>query len=247
MSVGFLKVLQKAGLVQIDDDPAAGSNPDASRTAEGRHPDADRDPGRMLSSNLVVAPAPEVLPAAACAVDEQRSLEVLYHEQAVPPSPFPAEKLLKLLDGLRAMEPAVRKAAVLAMDAADDAWTVDDAVLDAQRKIGALQQAQAYLAQQTASAQAHAQQELQQRDHQHETAVEAVKRQIAELEALREREVEKAAADRAAIQTKAKAVEAASLRETARLEAELSRLRQIIEIFATAPTPSPTASISAST
>jgi hypothetical protein len=140
------------------------------------------------------------------------------------------------------MEPAVRKAAVQAMDAADDAWTVDDAVLDAQRKIGALQQAQAYLAQQTASAQAHAQQELQQRDHQHATAVEAVKRQIAELEALREREVEKAAADRAAIQTKAKAVEEASLRETARLEAELTRLRQIIEIFATAPTPNPNAS-----
>jgi hypothetical protein len=239
MSVGFLKVLQKAGLVEIDDDPAAGSHPDADRAAAGRHP--DRDPGRIMSSNLAVEPmpppAPEVLPAAACAVEEQRSLEALYHEQAVPPSPFPAEKLLKLLDGLRAMEPAVRKAAIQAMDAADDAWTVDDAVLDAQRKIGALQQAQAYLAQQTASAQAHAQQELQQRDHQHQTAVEAVKRQIAELEALREREVEKAAADRAAIQTKAKAVEEASLRETARLEAELTRLRQIIEIFATAPTP----------
>jgi hypothetical protein len=221
--VGFLKVLQKAGLVEVDDEPAL--------TAEAAlHSNVMPDPV------AAPRPAPEVLPAVACTVEEQRSLEALYHEQAVPPSPFPAEKLLKLLDGLRAMEPAVRKAAIQAMDAADDAWTVDDAVLDAQRKIGALQQAQAYLAQQTLSAQTHAQQELAQRDQQHESASEAVKRQIAELEALREREVEKAAADRAAIQAKAKSVEEASLRETARLEAELSRLRQIIDIFATPPT-----------
>jgi hypothetical protein len=239
MSVGFLKVLQKAGLVELDEELAESHHSDANRGAEGRHPDANRHPEPMPPP----APAPEVLPAAACAIEEQRSLEALYHEHAVPPSPFPAEKLLKLLDGLRAMEPAVRKAAIQAMDAADDAWTVDDAVLDAQRKIGALQHAQAYLAQQTSSAQAHAQQELQHRDQQHATAVEAVKRQITELEALREREVEKAAADRAAIQAAGKAVEDASLRETARLEGELTRLRQIIEIFATAPTPpNPTAS-----
>jgi hypothetical protein len=228
--VGFLKVLQKAGLVQLDDEP---SNPEEP----------------VSRSNLIAEPlpsppppAPEVLPAAACAIEEQRSFESLYQEHAVPPSPFPAEKLLKLLDGLKAMEPAVRKAAVQAMDAADDAWTVDDAVLDAQRKIGALQQAQAVLAQQTLSAHAHAQEQLQQREHQHQTAVDAVKRQIAELEALREREVEKATADRAAIQGQAKAIEEASLRETARLELELARLRQIIETFATAPaTPNQTA------
>lgn len=228
--MGFLKVLQKAGLVELDEQPV-----------DSRPAAASFDPEPVPGSNPIpappAAPAPDVLPAAACAIEEQRSLEALYHEQAVPPSPFPAEKLLKLLDGLRAMEPAVRKAAIQAMDAADDAWTVDDAVLDAQRKIGALQQAQAYLAQQTASAQAHAQQELEQRDHQHQSAVDAVKRQIAELEALREREVEKAAADRAAIQSRAEAVAAASLRETARLEAELTRLRQIIDVFAAAPTP----------
>jgi hypothetical protein len=232
MSVGFLKVLQKAGLVELDAE---------ERTAAGaatRDFEPGADPRAAAPADLPPPPPPvvEVLPAAACAVEEQRSFEALYHEQAVPPSPFPAEKLLKLLDGLRAMEPAVRKAAIQAMDAADDAWTVDDAVLDAQRKIGALQQAQTYLAQQTASAQAHAQEQLQQRDQQHEAAVEAVKRQIAELEALRQREVEKAAADRAAIQSAAKAVEEAALRETARLEGELTRLRQIIEIFA-APTP----------
>jgi hypothetical protein len=224
--VGFLKVLNKVGLVNLD---------------EGDLPVELAEPS--VPSNLVAErlppppPSPEVLPVAACGIEEQRSLESLYQQQGVPASPFPAEKLLKLLDGLRAMEPPVRKAAVLAMDAADDAWTVDDAVLDAQRKIGALQQAQAYLAQQTASAQAHAQEELKHREQQHEAAMDAVKRQIAELEALREREVERATADRAAIQTKAKAVEEASLRETARLEAELARLRQILEIFASAPTP----------
>lgn len=235
MSVGFLKVLQKAGLVELDAEERAAAS-DAVRDFDPAGTDVRAAPPVDLPPP---APVVEVLPAAACAIDEQRSFEALYREQAVPPSPFPAEKLLKLLDGLRAMEPAVRKAAIQAMDAADDAWTVDDAVLDAQRKIGALQQAQNYLAQQTSSAQAHAQEQLQQRDEQHEAAVEAVKRQIAELEALRQREVEKAAADRAAIQAAAKAVEEAALRETARLEGELTRLRQIIEIFAAPIPPKP--------
>ena len=226
--MGFLKVLNKVGLVNLD---------------EGDLPVEPAEPA--VHSNVVAEPVPppptpEVLPAAACAIEEQRSLEALYQEQGIPVSPFPAEKLLKLLDGLRAMDPPVRKAAIQAMDAADDAWTVDDAVLDAQRKMGALQHAQAYLAQQTASAQAHAQEELKQRDQQHAAAMEAVKRQITELEALREREVERATADRAAIAAKARAVEEASLRETARLDAEMVRLRQIIEIFASAPTPQQT-------
>jgi len=240
MSVGFLKVLQKAGLVELDEAPTDARLADASQDLDSAGSGSGSNSGSNARGEPLPPPLPvaAVLPAAACAVEEQRSLEALYHQHAVPPSPFPAEKLLKLLDGLRAMEPAVRKAAVQAMDAADDAWTVDDAVLDAQRKIGALQQAQAHLAQQTSSAQAHAQEQLQQRDQQHESAIEAVKRQIAELEALRQREVEKAAADRAAIQAEAKGVEEAALRETVRLEAELTRLRQIIEIFATAPTTS---------
>lgn len=228
--MGFLKVLQKAGLVELDE-PA--SRPTSGEESQPRS-------NLMAEPMAPPPPLPEVLPAAACAIEEQRAFEVLYQEQAVPPSPFPAEKLLKLLDGLRAMEPAVRKAAIQAMDAADDAWTVDDAVLDAQRKIGALQQVQALLAQQTLSAQAHAQEQLQQRDQQHEAAAEAVRRQIAELEALRQREVEKATADRAAIQAQAKAVEEAALRETTRLQAELTRLHQIIETFGTA-TPTQTA------
>ena len=219
--MGFLKVLQKAGLVELDNDPVPVE-------------------AVVSRSNLVAEPmpappppAPEVLPAAACAIEEQRSFEAMYHQQGVPPSPFPAEKLLKLLEGLRAMEPAVRKAAIQAMDAADDAWTVDDAVLDAQRKIGALQQAQAYLVQQTQSAQAHAQEQLQQREQQHLAAVEAIKRQLSELEGLREREVEKATGDRVAIQAQAQAVADASDRETARLEGEVARLLQIIETFGT--------------
>lgn len=219
--MGFLKVLQKAGLVELDDDQVLVAEV-ASRSKRVPEPMAPPPP-----------PQPEVLPAAACAIEEQRSFDAMYHQQGVPASPFPAEKLLKLLDGLRAMEPAVRKAAIQAMDAADDAWTVDDAVLDAQRKIGALQQAQAYLVQQTASSQAHAQEQLKVREQQHLAAVEAIKRQISELEGLREREIEKATADRAAIQAQAKAVEDASGRETARLGGELARLLQIIEIFGT--------------
>ena len=95
-------------------------------------------------------PAAAVLSEAESRIEESRSFEVLYAERGVPASPFPAEKLLKLIDGLRAMEPAVRKAAVLAMDSADENWTIDDAALDASRKIRALNDTKALLAQQAA-------------------------------------------------------------------------------------------------
>jgi hypothetical protein len=66
------------------------------------------------------------------------ALADIFAAAGVPDSPYPAEKLLRLLDGLRAMDAGTRKAAVLAMDAADDNWQIGDCIADADRKISAL-------------------------------------------------------------------------------------------------------------
>jgi hypothetical protein len=63
----------------------------------------------------------------------------IFAAAGVPDSPYPAEKLLRLLDGLRAMDAGTRKAAVLAMDAADDNWQIGDCLRDADLKISALE------------------------------------------------------------------------------------------------------------
>ena len=54
----------------------------------------------------------------------------------------------------------VRKQAIKAMDDADETWTVDDSVLDAQRKVKALAIAKQKIAQQVASALQNADREI---------------------------------------------------------------------------------------
>lgn len=221
----FLKALQKARLIELDED--------ASDVAA----DADLIAATAGSPSAPEPPvATETLPPEQCGIEEQRSFETIYGALQVPGSPFPAEKMLRLLDGLKAMDLNTRTAAVLAMDAADDAWTVEDAVLDAQRKIRALQGAMAHLAQQAESAQAHATEELRQREEKHQQSVGAVRQQIADLEKLLEREVEKAAADKNEITGKARSAQEACARETRRLDTEVARLQEILDTFA-APAP----------
>lgn len=214
----FLRVLQKAGLVEVD---AASSPADFEAEVLASVPDAAP----------AAAPATEILSEAESRIQESRSFEVVYAERGVPPSPFPAEKLLKLVDGLRAMEPGVRKAAVLAMDAADENWTIDDAALDASRKIKALNETKALLVQQAASQAAHAQEKMQAREQRQVEALAAIRQQISDLEALMQREVEKAAAEKAALSAQVEAAQEASLRESARLDAEVARLQEVLDTF----------------
>lgn len=216
----FLRVLQKAGLVEVD----AGEASDALEADVLASVPSITDPAAGV-------PPAAVLSEAESRIEESRAFEVLYAERGVPASPFPAEKLLKLVDGLRAMEPAVRKAAVLAMDAADEAWTIDDAALDATRKIKALNDTKARLAQQASSLAAHAQEKLQAREQRQAEALAAIRQQIGDLEALMQREVEKAAAEKAALGAEVKAAQEASHRESARLDAEIARLQEVLDTF----------------
>lgn len=215
----FLRVLQKAGLVEFDEASGLADEP-AEAAAPDLPPPEDAAP-----------PPPEILSEAESRIQESRAFDALYADRGVPASPFPAEKLLKLLDGLRAMEPATRKAAVLAMDAADDAWTIDDAALDASRKIKALNDTKTLLAQQAASSAAHAHEKLKAREQRQAESVAAIRKQIGDLEALLQREVEKATGEKAALEAQVRAAGEACQRECARIDAEIARLKEVLETF----------------
>ncbi|HKY93602.1 MAG TPA: hypothetical protein VJM11_21290 [Nevskiaceae bacterium] len=225
----FLRVLQKAGLVEIDEATQMADTP-ADFVAPEPPPLAEAAP-----------PPPEILPEAESRIQESRAFEALYAERGVPPSPFPAEKLLKLLDGLRAMDPATRKTAVLAMDAADEAWTIDDAALDASRKIKALNDTKTLLAQQAASAAAHAQEKMKAREQRQGDAVAAIRKQIADLEALMQREVEKGAGEKAALEAQVRTAGEACQRECARIDTEIARLKEVLDTFVPPATITPAA------
>jgi hypothetical protein len=150
----------------------------------------------------------------------------------VPSSPYPAEQLLKVLAGLRAMDVATRKAAISAMDAADDSWRIEDVLLDAERKIKALQARKQMLAAQAQAAEAEAAARVREREAQQQTVLDSVRKQIADLQALMEREVAKATGDKAAALAKAQSAREAGSRESLRLDQEIERLREIPATFA---------------
>jgi hypothetical protein len=217
----FLRALQKVGLVEGAEEAVPAPEPVMEAAAPESEPAAPEPP-----------PTPS-LPVPTGPVVELRPFETIYAEQSVAASPFPAEKLLKILDGLAALDPNSRKAAVLALDAADDSWTIDDSLLDAERKVRALAAARGQLEAQARQALEQARNDITARDARQQDAVTKVRAQIAELEALLEREVTRATEEKAALEAAARATKEACVREAARLDAEAARLKRVAEMFGT--------------
>lgn len=186
---------------------------------------APSDPPPELDS----APTPQ--PGGA-AIDEGLPVESFYSD--IPPSPFPAEKMLKLIDGLQAMDAATRLSAITAMDAADDSWGIDDAVSDAKAKIAALTEQASQFTSQLTAIEKSTDAVIKTLDADNDKSVSAIRKQIADLDALLARQVEKTGADKATARDKLQAAREACTRETGRLHAEASRLSVLLEMFDTA-------------
>jgi hypothetical protein len=228
MPSGFLKALKKVGLIDVDEPVDA-----ASAVSDASPPSAQASVARAATS----APAEEPLSADLVSADivESIPLEQIYADGQVPSCPYPAEKLLKVLAGLKAMDVGTRRAAIAAMDAADDSWRIEDVLLDAECKIKALQTRKKMLAAQAQASDAEAAARVSEREAQQQQALDNVRKQIADLQALMEREVAKATADKAAALAKAQSTRGAGTRETLRLDQEIERLREISTTFAATP------------
>lgn len=213
---GLMSFLVKAKLVEpAPDEVLVSPEPEAAGVAAA--PEVHEPP----------PPPPEPMPAASSEIQENVPLEAIYQQAGLPPSPFPAEKLLRLLDGLRAMDVDTRKAAVLAMDAADDSWSMADPIQDAQRKAAALAAYRQGLAEQLTSIEKLAGDRIADGKHILENAVAEIRAQIAQLEQLLEREIARSARDIAAIEAGQRAAREAVAREQQRLDQEIERLAEI--------------------
>ncbi len=231
---GILNFLARAKLVELSPEERVAaehaSEPVpvdvAPPAAEGSSPpplDSGVTPPAALASGIDADPF--------AAESEAVDLAELYSAAGVPSSPYPAEKLLRLLDGLRAMDAATRKAAVLAMDAADDNWQIGDCLVDAEAKIGALN---AYKQQ--------IDRHLQEREQQSAASVEeiklaldnasaAIRQQIGELERALERSVTRAAQETTSVEAALRASRESAAREQRRMDVEIERLREIPNTF----------------
>ncbi len=211
----LLRALERVGLVETD---------------RAQAPETDAAVVETAPAEPVAAVEPE--PSAPIGeLVEQRPFDQLYADQSVPPVPFTADKLLRVLDGLAALDPVSRKAAVQALDAADDTWSIDDVMLDAERKAKALAAAKRDLEQHARAALQSAREAIEARDVRQQDAVTRIRQQITDLEALLAREVTRATEEKTQFDAQARATKDACQREITRIDLETTRLARIGAIF----------------
>ena len=216
---GILNLLAKANLVELSDEERAEAgmeNVEMPPTEQQAVPPAPPEP-----------PPLQDLPASGSEVTENRPVEDIDAAAGLAQPPFPAEKLLRLLDGLRTMDAATRKTAVLAMDAADDNWVISDCIDDAERKIAALNAYKRYLASQLLGTERQSVERIAEIKSGLENTSTEIRSQMSNLEQLLEREITKSAQETTGIESGIRAVRETVSRESRRIDAEIERLSEI--------------------
>ena len=220
---GMMKFLAAANLVTLsEEEQREAQSQDSEALKSAVAPPVD----------LADQPAPVLAQYAASDMVEGRSFEEIFAGANLPASPFPAERLLRLLDGLREMDEPTRKAAVRAMDGADDGWTIADPVIDAQRKTAVLESYKEVVREQVTNIETKVAAEVADLKVNQERAIAEIRKQISELERLLEREMHKTTEHIAGLESGLKSTREAAAREGQRVSTEIARLQEIQAQFA---------------
>lgn len=215
---GMLNLLEKAGLVRRVDDGGGSDEPSPSHVAA--------DAAAAEVPHLAELPALPVEPGVGL------SLEQIYAAASVPSCAYPAERLLRLLEGLKAMDEGLRRQTIQAIDSADDSWTIEDPKRDAAAKVAALERHAASLRAGLAQAEKDTQERLQALIQRQEGTVAEIRRQIADLEGLLAREIARGAQEQAALDAALQSQREAANHEIGNLSRAAAALTGLIAQFA---------------
>lgn len=175
---GVMGFLEKAGLVRMDT-----SHDDAAPAAPPIPPPADEP--------TAAPPSEATVPT----IGTPLKLDDIYAQAGVPASLYPAERLLRLIEGLSAMDPGTRLMAIKAMDAADESWTIADPLTDAQAKAQALAMHAELLQLNLQALERDTLARIEATTAKRDKVVGDIRQQMSELDALMNREVARAAQD----------------------------------------------------
>lgn len=210
---GMMSLLERAGLIRQESTDSSGSE----------------NPG-IEHQQDVAGPSSEVA-IEVRAGGSQLNLGDIYANEGVSPSVYPAERLLRLLDGLSAMDEAIRRTAINAMDAADESWTIADPVDDANAKVKAL----AIHSQRLESSLQQLEKETQARVDEvrskTEQTVVGIRKQVADLEALAARELDRAAKEMAEYEGALNTAKAQTSRELDEIKKTSAQLQNLANQF----------------
>lgn len=230
------KILEAARLIERADRPASDSAQTGDADIEAiirRAARAEAPPPLPEGEDVADVDAGRAEAAASeiVGVEEGLTFVDIYSRQAVAEAPFPVERLLKLVDGLRALDPTTRRAAITAMDVADETWSMDDVLADADAKMAALRGHQRQM-QGAADAVVQANRSrVAALESSRDGRLAELRQQIAALEAQIQDVVGSTAADVAKLQSESESNKAALLRETQRIDAHILNLEELVAQF----------------
>jgi hypothetical protein len=235
----FLSALAKVGLIELESDDKTSVSPVDTAAIDALLADAGINKDAIPEVATTTLPAP---PAPKGAIVEGRAFSEIYAAAGVAKSPLNADKLLKILNGLRMMDIATRKAAVMAMDAAEEAWTIEDALLDVQRKTRALNGAKTGIDAQLTRAETEAKSIRTDADALEATETTRIRGAIQALEAELETMRKTIVSAKATAQSEFETARELGFREKARFDTEIARLQEINSTFGSSadPTSTPT-------
>lgn len=215
---GMLDFLEKAGLVKMDA-PSGPVAPEMDITLS--------EPSPVVATAPAVPAAPITEPATPLNLDD------IYTAHGVGPSLYPAERLLRLVDGLSAMDVATRLMAIQAMDAADESWTIDDPLADAAAKVNALQAHARSLCAHLQKLELQTQAHLDDIHQRQEKVLGDIRQQIAELEGLVAREVSRSTQESATQQANLQSARQKTAQDLAEVAQVSQRLQSLANQFGT--------------
>jgi len=207
---GLWSVLERAGLVKETKDPAS---------EDGENVGADVP--------AVVAPAVPVEESSGMTISQ------VYEAASVSASVYPAERLLRLLDGLKEMDEATRRIAIQAMDAADDSWTIDDPLRDAGAKVNALEAHAATIRAGVAQAEQESLAALAAAKERADKTQADIRKQLEELNALLAREIARGTQEGVALEAALQGKKERATRELDRLARTIGDLQGLVSRFNT--------------
>jgi hypothetical protein len=226
------KILEAARLIEPTDDHArpSASVEDSELDAIIRRA-AEADAGAPSTAREVDAAADTVEAAEVVGVEEGLGFVDIYARQSVAEASFPVERLLKLVEGLRALDPTTRRAAIMAMDVADETWSMDQVLADADAKVAALRGHQRQM-QGAANGVVQANRErVAALESSRDGRLAELRQQISALEAQIQDAIGTTAADVAKLQSESESNKAALLRETQRIDAHILNLEELAAQF----------------
>jgi small-conductance mechanosensitive channel len=219
---GMMSLLERAGLVRQEEEGGAELS-----AAEGGGGEPMTDAAYEPAPATPASPGePPAEPTAA-----GLTLEQIYATAQVPACSYPAERLLRLVAGLNAMDPAMRRQTIQAIDAADESWTIDDPLRDAAAKVAAIEghasSLRAGLGQAEQQTQAHLAELRQKLD----ASVAEIRRQITDLEGLLAREITRGAQEAAALEGALQSRKDSTSRELDGLQRAAGELQGLVAQF----------------